>query len=158
MERPIKDVIRSLPRDTRPQEIMIGFKESFKVDKVVQLTNLRTKRPLPLFQVPLPNENKNKEIWNIDNVCYFKVEVQRFQRRIGALQCFNCNHHHHAAAACQLDPICPKCGGTHSHLQCTETFELNQEGKIKNPKCINCNKIGPPCLMARMLKILQNSS
>ncbi|GBL85570.1 hypothetical protein AVEN_34720-1 [Araneus ventricosus] len=112
-ERQIKVVIRNLPRNTKPQEIN-GFLESYhnlKVDKVVQLTKLRTKRPLPLFQVTLPNEDKNKEIWNIDNVCYFQVEIQRFQRRTGALQCFNCNHHQHAAAACQLDPRCLKCGG-----------------------------------------------
>ncbi|GBM38591.1 hypothetical protein AVEN_54345-1 [Araneus ventricosus] len=71
-----------------------------------------------------------------------KVEIQRFQRRTGALQCFNCNHHHHAAAACQLSPRCLKCGGPHSHVQCTEKFETNQEGKIKNPVCINCGESG----------------
>ncbi|GBM27854.1 hypothetical protein AVEN_209480-1 [Araneus ventricosus] len=143
-ERPIKVVIRNLPRDTRPQEIkgFLEFYHDLKVDKVVQLTKLRTKRPLPLFQVTLPNEDKNKKIWNIDNVCYFKVEIQRFQRRTGALQCFNCNLHHHAAAACQLDPRCLKCGGPHSHVQCTERFETNTEGKIINPKCINCNETG----------------
>ncbi|GBO39644.1 hypothetical protein AVEN_215702-1 [Araneus ventricosus] len=111
-ERPIKVVIRNLPRDIRPQKIK-GFLENFhnlKVDKVVQLIKLRTKRPLPLFQVILPNEDQNKKIWDIENVCYMKVEIQRFQRRTGALKCFNCNHHHHAAAACQLSPRCLKCG------------------------------------------------
>ncbi|CAL1301250.1 unnamed protein product, partial [Larinioides sclopetarius] len=128
-DRPIKVVIRDLPRDTRPQTIK-DFLETFygfKVDKVVHLTKLRTKRPLPLFQVTLPNEDKNKEIWSITNVCYMKVEIQRFQRRSGTLQCFNCNLYHHAAATCQINPRCLNCGYAHSQLQCTKVFALNQE-------------------------------
>ncbi|GBM09478.1 hypothetical protein AVEN_95516-1 [Araneus ventricosus] len=35
---------------------------------------------------------------------------------------------------------CLKCGGEHVHQQCDKTFYLNDQGKITNPKCINCLK------------------
>ncbi|GBN85617.1 hypothetical protein AVEN_188548-1 [Araneus ventricosus] len=50
-ERPNKVVVRNLPRETRPNQIKDYLEElhKFKIEKVVQLTKLRTKRPLPLF-------------------------------------------------------------------------------------------------------------
>ncbi|GBN77829.1 hypothetical protein AVEN_18655-1 [Araneus ventricosus] len=114
-ERPIKIIIRDLHWETRLHQIK-EFLENvykFKGDKVVQLTKLLTKRPLPLFQITLPNKVENKGIWNIDNVLYFKVKIQR---RSGASQCFNCNLHHHTAAACHLTPRCLTC--REAHLIC----------------------------------------
>ncbi|GBN91212.1 hypothetical protein AVEN_77798-1 [Araneus ventricosus] len=37
---------------------------------------------------------------------------------------------------------CLKCGEEHAHQSCNKTFELNEQGKIVNLKCINCNKEG----------------
>ncbi|GBL84003.1 hypothetical protein AVEN_100869-1 [Araneus ventricosus] len=143
-ERPIKVVVRDLPRESRTHQIKDYLEEVYnlKIDKVVQLTKLRTKRPLPLFQITLTNSQVNKKIWSVNEILYFKVRIERFQRRTGALQCFNCNLHNHTAATCNLKARCLKCGDNHSHLQCNKTFELNDEGRIKTPKCINCKEEG----------------
>ncbi|GBN23005.1 hypothetical protein AVEN_175279-1 [Araneus ventricosus] len=143
-ERPIKVVVRDLPRESRTHEIKDYLEEVYnlKIDKVIQLTKLRTKRPLPLFQITLTNSQVNKQIWSVNEILYFKVRIERFQRRTGALQCFNCNLHNHTAATCNLKARCLKCGDNHSHLQCNKTFVLNAEGRIKTPKCINCKEEG----------------
>ncbi|GBO31515.1 hypothetical protein AVEN_54272-1 [Araneus ventricosus] len=143
-ERPIKVVVRDLPRESRTHEIKDYLEEVYnlKIDKVVQLTKLRTKRPLPLFQITLTNSQANKKIWSVNEILYFRVRIERFQRRTGALQCFNCNLHNHTAATCNLKARCLKCGDNHSHLQCNKTFKLNDEGRIEIPKCINCKEEG----------------
>ncbi|GFW26971.1 hypothetical protein TNCV_1378091 [Trichonephila clavipes] len=54
-DRPIKVVIKGLPRDTDPATIHIDLiKLGFTVIKVTQLFGRITKQKLPVFQVSLP--------------------------------------------------------------------------------------------------------
>ncbi|GBN34183.1 hypothetical protein AVEN_138972-1 [Araneus ventricosus] len=142
-QRLIKIVIKNLPWESKPNEIKALLEEihNFEVEKVVQLTSLRTKRPLRLFQVTLPNTENNKRIWEVSQILYMKVEIEKY-KRTGTLMSFNCNLYHHSAATCSMKARCLKCGEEHAHQSCNKVFELNEQGKIANPKCINCNKEG----------------
>ncbi|KAF8776792.1 Nucleic-acid-binding protein transposon like protein [Argiope bruennichi] len=132
--RPIKVVIRGFPNNIPTQTIKEALEIdcNFKIEKVAQLTRFRTKEPLPLFQVTLPNIDINKSIWNLNSLLYLRVKIEKFVRKTGSIQCFNCNYWHHSAASCHMKPRCIKCGGEHHKDQCTTPPE--------KPVCINCGK------------------
>ncbi|GIY30599.1 uncharacterized protein CEXT_416001 [Caerostris extrusa] len=55
-ERPIKAVIEGLPRNTPAEEIEQELSDlNFKNSKVTQLTNLKTKTPIAVWQIVLPH-------------------------------------------------------------------------------------------------------
>ncbi|GBM86411.1 hypothetical protein AVEN_34037-1 [Araneus ventricosus] len=135
-ERPIKVVIRGLPRDLNVDVLKKALVEEYEfvVDKVVQLTRFKTKEPLELFQVTLPNIDVNKGIWKITSLLYLKIKVVKFERKTGSIQCFNCNYWHHSTATCSFKPRCIKCGGQHAKDECTTPSETII--------CINCKQEG----------------
>ncbi|GBN08043.1 hypothetical protein AVEN_134285-1 [Araneus ventricosus] len=114
-ERPIKVVIRGLPRDLNVDVLKKALVEEYEfvVDKVAQLTRFKTKEPLELFQVTLPNIEVNKGIWKVTSLLYLKIKVVKFELKTGSIQCFNCNYWHHSTATCGFKPRCIKCGGQH---------------------------------------------
>ncbi|GBM97576.1 RNA-directed DNA polymerase from mobile element jockey [Araneus ventricosus] len=131
-ERPIKVVIRGIPPETPAEYVKESLIEEYKfeIEKVAQLTQFKTKRPLPIYQITLKNNEVNKGIWNVNTLMLVKVTVRKFERKTGTIQCFNCNQWHHSAAGCGYKPRCIKCGGPHAKDQCTE--------KPKDvPICIN---------------------
>ncbi|GBN64747.1 hypothetical protein AVEN_57261-1 [Araneus ventricosus] len=79
-DRPIKIVIRDLPQDTSTDTIKYALvtEGKFEVDKVVQVTRFRTKQPLPLFQVTLPNIEENKNIWTLRSLLYLRIKIEKF--------------------------------------------------------------------------------
>ncbi|GBO05500.1 hypothetical protein AVEN_270966-1 [Araneus ventricosus] len=135
-ERPIKVVIRGLPRDLNVDVFKKALVEEYEfvVDKVVQLTRFKTKEALELFQVTLPNIEVNKGIWKITSLLYLKIKVVKFERKTGSIQCFNCNYWHHSTATCGFKPRCIKCGEQHAKDECTNPPET--------VTCINCKKEG----------------
>ncbi|GBM77751.1 hypothetical protein AVEN_47412-1 [Araneus ventricosus] len=134
-ERPIKVVIRGLPRDLNVDVLKKALVEEYEfvVDKVVQLTRFKTKEPLELSQVTLPNMEVNKGIWKITSLFYLKIKVVKFERNTGSIQCFNCNYWHHSKATCGFKPRCIKCGGQHAKDECTNPPET-VTSKIANKK------------------------
>ncbi|GBN57610.1 hypothetical protein AVEN_141751-2-1, partial [Araneus ventricosus] len=118
-------------------QILLAMLDSVLVkngDKVVQLTRFKTKEPLELFQVTLPNIEVNKGIWKITSLLYLKIKVVKFERKTGSIQCFNCNYWHHSTATCGFKPRCIKCGGQHAKDECTNPPET--------VTCINCKQEG----------------
>ncbi|GBN25885.1 hypothetical protein AVEN_112606-1 [Araneus ventricosus] len=136
-ERPIKVVIRGISPETPADYVKKSLIEEYKfeIEKVAQLTKFKTKRPLPIYQITLKNNEANKGIWNSNTLMLVKVTVCKFERKSGTIQCFNCNQWHHSAAGCGYKPRCIKCGGPHAKDQCTE-----QPKDV--PICINCKKEG----------------
>ncbi|GBM90156.1 hypothetical protein AVEN_20280-1 [Araneus ventricosus] len=86
-ERPIKVVIRGLPRDQNVDVLKKALVEEYEfvVDKVVQLTRFKTKEPLEFFQVTLPNREVNKGIWKTTSLLYLKIKLVKFQRNTGSI-------------------------------------------------------------------------
>ncbi|GFY12817.1 nucleic-acid-binding protein from transposon X-element [Trichonephila clavipes] len=76
-ERPIKVVIKGLPRDTETNDIhhelvMLGY----TVDKVTQLTGRISKQKLPVFLITLPRNINNSKIFDLNRLCYLPVNVE----------------------------------------------------------------------------------
>ncbi|GFX24675.1 putative RNA-directed DNA polymerase from transposon X-element [Trichonephila clavipes] len=105
--------------------------------KVAQLTQRKSKFPLPLFLVEVrKNVPDSRDIRDISTCCFMSITWDSFRRRPGPSQCYNCNYFHHSSLNCSIKTRCLKCGQEHRTSDCSITE------KIENPKCINCNATG----------------
>ncbi|GFS88756.1 nucleic-acid-binding protein from transposon X-element [Trichonephila clavipes] len=134
-ERPIKVVIKGLPRDTDTNNIhhelvMLGY----TIDKVTQLTGRITKQKLPVFLVTHPRNIFNSKIFDLNRLCYLVVNVEGYEGK-GVTQCYSCNKFNHTSDLCHLKPRCRKCGLGHQTKDC----EIN---KVEQMYCINCETVG----------------
>ncbi|GFV18582.1 nucleic-acid-binding protein from transposon X-element [Trichonephila clavipes] len=134
-ERPIKVVIKGLPRDSNPQDIQNDLLEQgYTVDKVSQLIGRITKQPLPIFLVALPRNIFNAKIFELKKVSFMNVTVDGYDGK-GVTQCYSCNRFHHTAENCHITPRCLKCGEAHQTRDC-------QIERVEKPYCNNCETYG----------------
>ncbi|GFU90281.1 nucleic-acid-binding protein from transposon X-element [Trichonephila clavipes] len=130
-ERPIKVVIKGLPRHSNPKDIENDLVElGFTVDKVSQLIGRISKQPLPIFLVSLPRNIFNAKIFELKKVSFMNVTVDGYDGK-GVTQCYSCNRFHHTAENCHITPRCLKCGDAHQTREC----EIE---RVEKPYCINC--------------------
>ncbi|GFV30159.1 nucleic-acid-binding protein from transposon X-element [Trichonephila clavipes] len=127
-ERPIKVVIKGLPRSTTTAEIQSDLL------KVTQLTGNITKQLLPVFTISLPRNAFNDNISKLKTLGYLSITVEGFESR-GVIQCFQCNQFNHTAEHCHLTPKCLKCGENHQTRDC-------QIKRLDTPFCVNCKVPG----------------
>ncbi|GFX47702.1 nucleic-acid-binding protein from transposon X-element [Trichonephila clavipes] len=127
-ERPIKVVIKGLPRSTTTAEIQSDLL------KVTQLTGNITKQLLPVFTISLPRNAFNDNIFKLKTLGYLSITVEGFESR-GVIQCFQCNQFNHTAEHCHLTPKCLKCGENHQTRDC-------QIKRLDTPFCVNCKVPG----------------
>ncbi|GBM19886.1 hypothetical protein AVEN_186156-1 [Araneus ventricosus] len=81
-EKPVKIVIKGLPIDTKTDEIEEGLNsKGFEVAKVNQLRRFRDKKPLDIFQVHLLKSDNLKDIYKLDNLNYFIISVEKYERK-----------------------------------------------------------------------------
>ncbi|GFX13808.1 nucleic-acid-binding protein from transposon X-element [Trichonephila clavipes] len=107
-ERPMKVVIKGLPRNSNPQDIKNDPVElGYTVEKVSQLIGRITKQPLPIFLVSLPRNIFNAKIFELKKVSYMNVTVNGYDGK-GVTQCYSCNRFHHTAENCHITPRCLK--------------------------------------------------
>ncbi|GFY34569.1 PRE_C2HC domain-containing protein [Trichonephila clavipes] len=91
-DRPIKIVIKGLPRDTPLSNIQNELGTlGFTIDKVSQLTGRITKQLLPIFLVTLPRNLFNSKIFDLNKLCYLSVRVDGYDSNKGVTLCFSCN-------------------------------------------------------------------
>ncbi|GFY45724.1 PRE_C2HC domain-containing protein, partial [Trichonephila inaurata madagascariensis] len=134
-ERPIKVVIKGLPRDTETQHIHENLIElGYTVDKVTQLIGRITKQALPIFLITLPRNITNLQIFHLTQLCYLTVRVEGYDGK-GVTQCYSCNKFHHTADNCHFIPRCLKCGEAHQTRDCAIKH-------VENTYCINCHVYG----------------
>ncbi|GFW61571.1 nucleic-acid-binding protein from transposon X-element [Trichonephila clavipes] len=136
-QRPIKVVIKGLPRDTNPSDISNDLTDlRFSVDRVTQLKGNISKQLLPIFLFTLPSNLTNAKIFDLKTrtLSYLSITVDGFNRK-GATQCFKCNVFNHMAENCHLAPRCLKCGNEHQTREC-------QIVKVDSLFCINCETYG----------------
>ncbi|GFT48496.1 nucleic-acid-binding protein from transposon X-element [Trichonephila clavipes] len=134
-ERPIKVVIKGLPRNSNPQDIKNDLVElGYTVEKVSQLIGRITKQPLPIFLVSLPRNIFNAKIFELKKVSYMNVTVDGYDGK-GVTQCYSCNRFHHTAENCHIMPRCLKWGEAHQTRDC-------QIERAEKPYCINCETYG----------------
>ncbi|GFV16057.1 uncharacterized protein TNCV_1087111 [Trichonephila clavipes] len=134
--KPLKVVIKLLPRVTLPEEITIDLEElGFTVTSCTQMISKRTKLELPFFLITLPRNDFNLTIRQLTHLHYLKISVEGYSIR-GVTQCYKCNNFYHTAANCFMQPRCIKCGKDHMTKDCAITE------KVDNPFCINCHVYG----------------
>ncbi|GFU31651.1 nucleic-acid-binding protein from transposon X-element [Trichonephila clavipes] len=134
-ERPIKVVIKGLPRTTKTAEIQSDLLDlGYTINKVTQLTGNITKQLLSVFTISLPRNDFNLNIFNLKTLGYLSITVEGFESR-GVIQCFQCNQFNHTAEHCNLTPKCLKCGDKHQTRDC-------QIKKLDTPFCVNCQVHG----------------
>ncbi|GFX59866.1 nucleic-acid-binding protein from transposon X-element [Trichonephila clavipes] len=134
-ERPIKVVIKGLPRNSKPQDTENDLVElGYTVDKVSQLIGRVTTTPLPIFLVSLPRNIFNAKIFELKKVSFMNVTVDGYDGK-GVTQCYSCNRFHHTAENCHITPRCLKCGEAHQTRDC----EIE---RVEKPYCINCETYG----------------
>ncbi|GFU02807.1 nucleic-acid-binding protein from transposon X-element [Trichonephila clavipes] len=89
-ERPIKVVIKGLPRDSKTEDLHNDLTQlGYTVDKVSQLIGSKTKQPLPIFLVSLPRNIHNAKIFDLSKVSYINVTVDGYDGK-GVTQCYSC--------------------------------------------------------------------
>ncbi|GFS63819.1 nucleic-acid-binding protein from transposon X-element [Trichonephila clavipes] len=134
-ERPIKVVLKGLPRSTTTAEIQSDLLDlGYTINKVTQLTGNITKQLLPVFTISLPRNTFNENIFKIKTLGYLSITVEGFESR-GVIQCFQCNQFNHTAEHCHLTPKCLKCGEKHQTRDC-------QIKRLDTPFCVNCKVHG----------------
>ncbi|GFX52133.1 nucleic-acid-binding protein from transposon X-element [Trichonephila clavipes] len=134
-ERPIKVVIRGLPRTTKTAEIHSDLLDlGFTLNKITQLTGNITKKLLPVFTISLPRNTFNESIFHLKTLGYLSITVEGFESR-GVIQCFQSNQFSHNAEHCHLTSKCLKCGEKHQTRDC-------QIKRLDTPFCINCQAHG----------------
>ncbi|GFW21800.1 nucleic-acid-binding protein from transposon X-element [Trichonephila clavipes] len=117
-QRPIKIVIKGLPKDTKTADIHSDRIDlGFTVDRITQLIGKITNQPLPVFLVSLPRNLHNAKIFNVNKLSYLSVTIDGYESR-GVTQCFQCNKFNHTAENCHLKPRCLKCGEAHQTTDC----------------------------------------
>ncbi|GFV89415.1 nucleic-acid-binding protein from transposon X-element [Trichonephila clavipes] len=135
-ERPIKVVIKGLPRNTNPEEIKQDLEIlGYTPDRVNQLIGRKNKRPLPIFLITLPRNLDNLKIFDLKTLNYLSIRVEGYDGK-GVTQCYTCNNFNHSSENCHLNPRCLKCGENHLTRDCP----IKQ--KLETPYCINCNIYG----------------
>ncbi|GFX03167.1 nucleic-acid-binding protein from transposon X-element [Trichonephila clavipes] len=135
-ERPIKVVIKGLPRNTNPEEIKQDLEIlGYTPDRVNKLIGRKNKRPLPIFLITLPRNLDNLKIFDLKTLNYLSIRVEGYDGK-GVTQCYTCKNFNHSSENCQLNPRCLKCGENHLTRDCP----IKQ--KLETPYCINCNIYG----------------
>ncbi|GFS85354.1 nucleic-acid-binding protein from transposon X-element [Trichonephila clavipes] len=134
-ERPIKDVIEGLPRDTDTTDIHNDLIDSgFTVLKVTQLIGKITKQKLPVFLISLPRNIHNAKICDLKKFSYLSVNVEGYDNK-GVTQCYSCNKFNRTADNCGLTPRCLKCGESQKTREC-------QIQRVEPAFCFNCQVFG----------------
>ncbi|GFT41399.1 nucleic-acid-binding protein from transposon X-element [Trichonephila clavipes] len=134
-QRPIKVVIKGLPRDTKPFDISNDLTVlGVSVDRVTQLKGNISKQLLPIFLITLPRNLTNAKIFDLKTLSHLSITVDGLNRK-GATQCFKCNLFNHTAENCHLAPRCLQCGNEHQTREC-------QIVKVDTLFCINCETYG----------------
>ncbi|GFV72678.1 nucleic-acid-binding protein from transposon X-element [Trichonephila clavipes] len=134
-DRPIKVVIKGLPRDSNIEDIQEDLLEQgFHDCKVTQLIGKITKQKLPVFMVTLPRNINNTKIFDLKYLSYLSIRVEGYEGK-GVTQCYSCNRFNHTAQNCHMNPRCIKCGQAHQTKECPIK-------RVENTYCINCKTYG----------------
>ncbi|GFT92313.1 nucleic-acid-binding protein from transposon X-element [Trichonephila clavipes] len=109
-EKELKAVIRGMPFDMPPQQIVNALLElGITVDDCHVMTNRKTDLPIPLFLISLPKNDANRDVYNITELYYMKIIDEIPNKRLCPAQCFRCHGFLHCSKYCTRNPKCVKC-------------------------------------------------
>lgn len=151
--KPYRIVIRNLHPTTSPDYIKEELeKEGYQVRNVTNALHRVSKIKLPLFFVDLEPALHNKNIFELQTICYTKVKIEAPRINKITPQCLNCQDYGHTRTYCNNHPRCVRCGENHRTDTCTKSRDLPA-------KCALCNGDHPSnyrgCLVFKNLQQLR---
>ncbi|GFQ71939.1 nucleic-acid-binding protein from transposon X-element [Trichonephila clavata] len=131
-DKKLRAVIRGLPTDTDPSEIIAELKaHNICVEECHNMTNRKSGAPMPLFIIICTKSINNRGLFKIKELNNMKIVVEILRKKYGPPQCFRCQGFFHSSKYCTRAPRCVKCAGDHLTKACTKD--------IKDPaKCCLC--------------------
>jgi hypothetical protein len=144
-EKNFRIVLRGLHPETDINQIKRDLTELGH--SAIEVTNIQIKKKinpndknsewkyikLPLFFVDLKPQTNNKDIYNIENLCYHKIKVEPPKKKKEVPQCKNCQSFLHTQNYCHKKPVCVKCGEEHKTSNCPKP-------RKSKAKCANCGE------------------
>ncbi|KAG8171755.1 hypothetical protein JTE90_026635 [Oedothorax gibbosus] len=132
-QNPLKVIIKNLPADTDPAEIIQALKaEDLPIQNVHQLKKTIDfqRIPLPIFLAELERNSIAKNIFNLTEILHIKVNIESYQKGNNITQCHRCQRFGHGQRHCHNAPRCVKCADNH--------LTSSHNGRAETPKCANC--------------------
>ncbi|GBM77072.1 hypothetical protein AVEN_93137-1 [Araneus ventricosus] len=147
--RRIKVVITGLPCDMRTKQIKKALVEKdLDVERIVQVKEYRTEKPLPLFKAFLPNSDRNKNIFNLTDLLNLNISVVRIPKGKSGVR----HTQENFSAKSEADvPKCLGCGETGQIASCRggnkcDVEHTYEKGTTKSEadirKCKDCGETG----------------
>jgi hypothetical protein len=96
----------------------------FLARNITNVLHYQLKAPLPLFFVDLEPAINNKEIFELQYLCYTKIKVKAPKPTKQIPQCMNCQDYGHTRSYCHSTPRCVRCGDHHSLTICTKSKDF----------------------------------
>jgi len=122
-------VLKGIEPDVTAKEVIDALKEKgFSAKNVSNIIN-RKKDPQPLFKVELEpdsrvlKKNEVHPIYNLQYLLHRRINVEEPHKRIGPVQCTNCQEYGHTRAYCSLRSVCVACGDFHNSANCPASKE-----------------------------------
>ncbi|GFX36928.1 nucleic-acid-binding protein from transposon X-element [Trichonephila clavipes] len=116
-EKKLRAVVRGLPIDTDPLDIISELKEhNINVEECFNMINRKT--PMPLFVIICTKSENNRGIHKITNLNNMKIKIEILRKKYGPPQCYICQGFFHSSRYCTRAPRCVKCAGDHLTKEC----------------------------------------
>ncbi|XP_055938241.1 uncharacterized protein LOC129968409 [Argiope bruennichi] len=133
IEKPTKIVIKGLPIDTPCEKIKNELiKKGYRVVRVNQFKQFKTKQHLPIFQVHLYKSDNLQNIYNEDTLCYMISRIEKYIRKTVG-QCFKCQSFAHVSQNCRMQERCVIWAENHDSRNCPQ-----KKAETVKKKCANC--------------------
>lgn len=124
-DKPYRVVIRNLHPTTAVEFIKEELGNcGFLARNITNVLHYQSKSPLPLFFVDLEPAINNKDIFELQCLCYTKIKVEAPKTKKHIPQCMNCQDYGHTRSYCHSTPRCVRCGDLHSSTTCTKSKDL----------------------------------
>lgn len=121
-DRAFRVVIRNLHHSTDITNIKNELEDlGFRTRNINNVIQKQTKQKLPLFFVDLEPAPNNRDIFNINSICYTKIKIEEPHVRKDLVQCLKCQDLGHTKKYCNHNPKCVKCGNNHLSENCTKS-------------------------------------
>ncbi|GFV54732.1 nucleic-acid-binding protein from transposon X-element [Trichonephila clavipes] len=132
-EKKLRAVIRGLPIDTEPLDIISELKEhNINGEECFNMVNRKSGTPMPLFVIICTKSESNRGIHKITDLNNMKIKIEILRKKYGPPQCYRCQGFFHSSRYCTRAPRCVKCAGDHLTKECKKKID-------EPPKCCHCD-------------------
>lgn len=134
-QRPRKSVIRGIPPYAELQLIIDALKGyNFITNRTSMMKSRKTGNPVPLYVVNVLPMAKYEEIYNVFEIFYIRLVIERYKGTNIVKQCYRYQNVGHASEIGRLQPKCAKCAGIPLNPECPQIVKLHINAPV-SPVC-----------------------